>query len=496
MAATQKRSLESRTVRGMMWAYGAYVGGRSVVLVSTAILAHILNPADFGVVGVALVFMTFLETIKDMGLTQALIVAPPEEERTRAQTTFIWTVTIAVGLALIASGVGQVAAGFFGESSLRAIIPALAFTFVIESVGNTHDSLARKHLDYRTRAIAQGAEVLTRGATGITLALTGFGAWSLVLGYLVGASARTTTLWTLVKFRPRLRYTSEHLGSLIRFGGALTLVDIVAALTSNIDYLFVQRVLGAASLGLYLIGFRLPELLILNLAVVAADVLFPAFAELRKDRLEYGLLTSLRYLAALALPTAVALALLARPIVLALFGPKWHGSIEVMQVLAAFAACSALNIPAGTIYKVSGRAWILIALSLPYLVVLATLLYLFTAEGILAAALCMTATMATGAVIASVVAGRMLSVPLVRIGRAVLAPAAAAAAMGVPVFAVERLVHSPWLALILGAVVAALAYAASLHLFARDITDRIVRVVATRLGRGALDRGAPAPADL
>lgn len=497
MADNKNRSLESRTVRGMLWAYGAYVGGRAVVLISTAILAHILIPAEFGVVAVALVFMTFLETVKDMGLTQALIMAPPEEEATRAQTTFIWTVTIGLVLALAASGVGQLAAGFFGHEELRAIIPVLALTFVIESLGSTHDSLARKRLDYRTRAIAQGAEVIMRAATGITLALSGFGAWSLVLGYLVGATVRTTTLWTLVKFRPRLRYTRQHLGSLIRFGSALTLVDIVAALTSNIDYIFVGRVLGAASLGLYLIGFRLPELLIMNLAVVASDVLFPAFAELRKDQLEYGLLTSLRYLAAMAVPTAVGLALLARPVVLALFGPKWHGSIEVMQVLAAFAAITAINIPAGTIYKVSGRAWILVAMSVPYFTVLFITLLLFTERGILAAALCMTVTVAVGALIAVVVAGRILAVPLHRIGRAIMGPVAAALAMGVPVFAVERVVRSPWPALIVGVIVAALVYGLLLRLLAPDITDRVIRLVTSRLlGRPPMEPAAAAPADV
>ncbi len=505
MADTNSKSLGARTVRGMLWAYGSYVGGRAVVLVSTAILAHILGPEAFGVVAVALVFMTILETVKDMGLTQALVVSPPAEEKSSAQTTFVWTVTIALVLALIASGIGQLAAAFFSHHarhgqeyhSLHLIIPVLALAFLVESLGSTHDALARKRLDYRTRAIAQGTEVMLRAATGITLALTGFGVWSLVLGYLVGAIARTSALWTLVKFRPTLRFTRTHLGSLFRLGSALTLVDVVAALTSNVDYLFVGGTLGAASAGLYFVGFRLPELLILNLAVVAADVLFPAFSLLGRERLEYGLLTALRYLSALALPSAVGLAVLARPVVLALFGPKWHGSIEVMRLLAAYAAFSALNIPAGTIYKVSGRAWILVSMSIPFLAVLVTALALFTGEGILAAAICMTATMAVGALIASVIAGKILSVPLSRIGRSVLGPAAAALAMGVPVFAVERLVHSPWPALVVGVLVGAAAYALMLRLFARDITERVTSVIAARLfGRAALEHGAPAPADV
>ncbi len=211
MGRPQDQSLGTRTIHGMLWAYGAYVGGRAIVLVSTAILARLLTPADFGVVALALVFMTFMETVQDFGLTQALVVASPEEESARAQTTFMWTVAIGAALAIVASACGPLVAQFFAQPMLRAIIPVLGLSFFLESVGATHDSLARKHLDYRTRAIAQGANVLTRGTTGVVLALAGFGAWSLVLGYLVGTIARTVTLWILVSFRPKLRFTRGHL---------------------------------------------------------------------------------------------------------------------------------------------------------------------------------------------------------------------------------------------------------------------------------------------
>src|ERR1700730_6898675 len=139
MSIRPDQSLGTRTMRGMFWAYGAYVGGRSVVLVSTAILARLLTPADFGVVALALVFMTFLETVKDLGLTQALVVSSPEEEPARAQTTFMWTVAMGATLAIVVSALAPLVASFFGHHSLDAIIPVLALSFFIESLGATHD---------------------------------------------------------------------------------------------------------------------------------------------------------------------------------------------------------------------------------------------------------------------------------------------------------------------------------------------------------------------
>ena len=317
------------------------------------------------------------------------------------------------------------------------------------------------------------------------LALAGFGAWSLVLGYLVGTIARTVTLWTLVPFRPRLRFSGEHLGSLARLGGVLTLVDVGAAFARNLDYLFVGRVLGAASLGLYTIGFRLPELLIMNVSVVAANVLFPAYSALAEERREEGFLLSLRYLAALVFPVGVGLGLLARPFVLALFGARWSASIDVTHVLVAYAVFTTLNIPAGTIYKVSGRAWILLTVQGPYLIALFTSLLLFAERGIVAVALCMTACQAAGASVSVAIAGRMLDVRYRRIGRALLGPLLAAVGMGAVVAPIAQLVRPAWPALLAGGAAGAVSYAGLVWLLAPDIPQRVLGGLAARRARRA-----------
>lgn len=467
-------SLGHRTIQAMGWAYGSYVGGRALVLAATAILARLLTPSDFGVVAVALVFMTFLETLKDLGLTQALIAASPQDEKARAQTVFVWTVVIAASLALLASAAAQPAATFFKHSSLRAIIPVLSGAFVIEALGATHDALARKRLNYRARAFADGADVLTRGAAGIALALLGFGAWSLVLGYLIGTTARTALLWGLIPFRPKLRLSREHLRSLVRFGGVLTLVDVMAAIVQNIDYLFVGRVLGSTALGLYMMGYRLPELLIMNVAIVAGGVLFPAYSELGRERMQDGFLVSLRFTTALVLPIGFALVLLAKPFVLALFGPHWHRSIPVLRVLAAYAVLTTINIPAGTIYKVTGRAWILLTIGVPYLIGLFAALVVFGSKGILAVAICMAASQALTALAYLIVAQRILRVSYGRMARSVAGPLVASLGMACALIPVVGLIEAPWPALLVGGLVAALAYAFLARLLVRDLVRRLL----------------------
>jgi lipopolysaccharide exporter len=460
--------LGTRTLRGMAWAYGAYVGGRLLVLVSTAILARLLTPRDFGVVALALVFTVFLEAIKDLGLGQALIVASPEEEAARAQTVFAWSVVMGIALTLLAAAISPLVASFFHQSQLRALLPVLGLNFILRALGTTHYSLARRHLNYRVRTVSEICEVTVRGVVGIVLALAGAGAWSLVIGFVAGVSASTIALWLQVPFRPQPRLTRTHLRDLLKFGGVLTIVDVGAVIFYNTDYLFIGRVLGAASLGLYTIGFRIPELAILNVAHVAADVLFPAYSALDRGRLREGYLASLRYLTMLTVPLATGLAVLARPVILVVFGHQWTGSISVTRVIAAYTLFATLAIPPGTVLKVTRRAWLMVGFSVPVIFVLAGLLVIFTSQGIVKVALVTMALQATIAPAQATIVSRQLGIPVWASVRELVPPVFAAAAMAAALLAVNTLISTPTLALLAGVPLGAVVYLGALWLIARE----------------------------
>jgi len=452
----------------MAWAYSAYVGGRALVLVSTAILARLLVPTDFGVVALALVFTTFLEAVKDLGLGEALIAASPEEEAARAQTVFAWSVVLGVVLALLTAAISPLVASFFRQPQLTKLLPVLGLNFILRALGTTHYSLARKHLNYRVRTVSEIVEVSVRGVVGIALALGGFGAWSLVIGFVAGVASNTVALWLLVDFRPRPRLTRTHLRDLLSFGGVLTIVDVGAVIFYNTDYLFVGRVLGAASLGLYSIGFRIPELVILNVAHVAADVLFPAYSALDRTRLREGYLTSLRYMTMLTVPLAAGLVVLARPVILVVFGHKWVGSIQVAQVIALYTLFATLAIPPGTVLKVTRRAKLMVAFSVPSLFILAALLLVFTSHGIVAVAIATTALQATVAPVQAAVVSRQLAMPLWASIRELIPPTLAAVAMSAALVGVSHVISAPLPLLLVGIPVGAAIYVTVLWLMARD----------------------------
>jgi O-antigen/teichoic acid export membrane protein len=453
----------------MSWAYGSYVGGRILVLVSVAILAHLLDPSQFGLVAFALTVTALLDTISDIGVSQALIVVKKDEDfHDKARTA--WTISLLLGLCLTlaTAGLSPLAAQFFHDEALTPLLAVLGLNFLLRAPALTHFAIAQKDIDFRTRTAAELADVVVRGATGVGLALAGAGAWSLVLGYLAGSAAMTVTLWVLVPFRPKIRLARAHVAGLLRFGGGLTVLTVLGAVIANVDYVFVGHFLGAAELGLYTLGYRLPELLILNLSLVAGLVLFPAFAEVGRERMTTAFLTSLRYTLMVTIPLTVALVVLAKPLTLTIFGDQWRDTVPVLRILALFACAVTVGIPAGTAYKSLGRLNVLIALALPRAALAVVLIWVFVHDGIVAVAACQTGVAVLFAVIGIALAAHLLSTGAGRIAVAVSPSLVAGGVMAAVLLAVVWMIKSPLPALVVAAPLGVLAYLLTLWIVAAD----------------------------
>jgi lipopolysaccharide exporter len=468
----------ARTARGMIWAYGSYVGGRLLILASTAILARILTPDDFGLVALALTFMALLEGVANLGLGQALVVQKGEDIRERADSVFFAGVALGLTLSVAIAALSPLIASFFDQPDLESLTIVLGANFLLRSFGSTHYALAQKELDFRTRTVAEFADVVVRGSVGVALALAGFGAWSLVLGYLAGTLALNVALWLLVDWRPRLRASFKHIREMVRFGATVSGVNVVAALISNVDYLFVGKALGATALGLYTLAFRLPELIIVNLAVVAQEVLFPAFSAIDRAALRQAFLTSFRFTVMLALPCAVGMIILAEPAVLTLFGEQWKDSVGAMQLLSLYALLATLGIPAGVAYKATGKAGILLWVALARLVLLIVALTLVIDQGIMAAAACQVGVVGLAEVAMIGVASRQFQLPVRRIAAEMLPGLAGSLAMVLPLLAVRGLIETPVIALSVGILVGAATYLLAVAIVAPDslryLRDRVL----------------------
>jgi polysaccharide transporter, PST family len=478
MASTTTAGIGAKTARAMFWAYGSYVGSRLLSLISISILARLLVPRDFGLVALAVTFIAFLDLIQGLGISEALVIGEARDLDERAETAFAINLGSGFLLAALTAAAAPVAASFFDQPRLIEIMPALGVNFILIGLGTTHAGIALKGIDFRSRTIAEVADALCRGLVSIVLALLGAGVWSLVIGYLVGTIGWDVVLWRVVPWRPSFRPQKKHVRALLRFGGSMTGVALAGAFMAQFDNIVIGRVLGATELGFYSIATRLPMLLILNLAVVAGRVLFPAFAMLReRGGLERGVLTSLRYTAIVTLPLAVFVVVLAKPLTLALFGDHWRPAIGALQVLSLWAALTTMSMIWGNFLKACARPDIIFKLELPQILALVVGSIVFVHRGIVAVAWVQVAIAIAYQVSLIVVAQRLFGLAVGRVLDAIRPAIFASAGLAVVLLGLRHFVAEPWAVLIAGGVVGVAVYFGLLRLVAPDVV-KLLRTMA------------------
>jgi lipopolysaccharide exporter len=343
--------------RAAVWAFASTVGAKITSLAGLMLLARLLAPHEFGLLAFAMVYITYAETIGDLGTGMALVYWPDRRDDA-AQLTFLTNTAAGLfwtGLTLL---IAPAVADFFNAPNGVAIIRALAPAFLIKFLGNTHDALAQKDLRFRARAVPEVGLALVKATVSLAFAAAGFGAWSLVWGHLAGVACSTVMLWIVVKWRPNFTFPRDLLAPMLGYGRSIISVNVLSAVVHHIDLAIVGRMLGATALGLYQMASKVPEMTVIVLLWVVSKVLFPAFSRMHAagESLSQPFFVATRYVAALSLPACAGLWLLAEPIVVAFFGPQWRPGAPILAALAVYAAFRAIGNPAGDVLKATGRA--------------------------------------------------------------------------------------------------------------------------------------------
>lgn len=368
---TDHDSIVQKTAWGFFWNFLTYFLGRAIVLVTTAILARVLAKNDFGLVAVAVVAISYLSVLKDLGLGVALIQRKGDVE---AVADTIFTINLVIGLALflLALPLAPFVAVYFKDPQITPVLRWMSVSFVINAFGSVHVNRLVRLLDYRRKSIPDIGSSLIKGTVSIVLAHLGYGVWSLVFGQIVGALASVVIVWIILPWRPRLTVDRKVVGGLVRFGASVTGVDMINEITNNIDYVIVGRIFGLVPLSIYALAYRLPEMLLIGNLWVMGGVVFPAFSSIqdRPQALRRGFLASVRIVELIAAPVCIGLIIAADPIVRVVFGEQWLEAIPLLRVLAAYAWVYSLGYHVGGLYKAIGRPEILLWLSIASLVII------------------------------------------------------------------------------------------------------------------------------
>ena len=453
---------------GTIWVVAARWAIRGIGLVSAVLLARLLSPADFGVAAMAMIAVALVEVFGDTGLILHLI-RHPDPSRSHFDTVFTLQLIIgavsAVGLVLLA----PLAADFFHEPRIAAVIRVLALRSLVGGMENPGIALFRKNMafnkDFEFLVLNKGISFLV--TVGLAFALRNY--WALVIGSVAGACAATVQSYRMHPYRPRLDLSATP--QVWGYSFWMLMQSILLFLNQRIDELLVGRIKSTALMGYYTVASDVASAPIVEIVTPLSRVLFPGLARLAQDgqALNQAFGKVLSAVAIIAFAVSIGVALVARDLTLVLLGQKWAPVIPLLRILAVCAGLTALAQPVQTLLNATGRPRIAASLSMVRQALLvATMLPAALWYGLTAIALARTAVAGISFFLTAWVCAQRLGVPLKQAGLYLYRPALAAAAMAGAVIAAQQLsLAIPALRLGLSVAVGMVSYPAALLLLWR-----------------------------
>ena len=297
-------------------------------------MARVLNPEDYGLVGMLAFFIVISQLVAEGGLSQAIIRTVSPTERDCA--TAFW-VNVAAGLVLYGMlyAAAPLVAGFYREAALTDILRVLGLCVIIQSTLVVHRALLTAKLDFKTQAKSTLVGALVSGMVGLYMAYSGYGVWSIVGLQLANQIATGTTLWIVSPWRPAFRFCPVAFRVLFSFGSKLLVSNILESLYQSIYTLTIGKMFSAYAVGCYTNARQLGSISSENLTRIVQRAAYPMFCGLRGTpaRLRQVLLDYLRLSVFFIAPMMLGLAAMAEPLTTALIGGQWLYTAQILRIL-------------------------------------------------------------------------------------------------------------------------------------------------------------------
>ena len=327
--------LKERTIRGALARLCAQAANFFLRLGSLMILARLLGPKDFGLVGMVTAFTGVLTLFRDFGLSSAAI------QRTIVTddqiSTLFWINTlVGVLLGLLSVAIAPVIAAFYHEPRLVAVTVVLALGFLFNAAGVQHGALLQRNMRFTALAVINTISLIVSTGIAIGGAKAGYGYWALVAMTITFPLVNTIGYWLTTAWVPGLPRRRAGIRSMMRFGGILTLNGLIIYVASNFEKVLLGRFWGVDAIGIYGRAYQLISIPTENLNSAAGEVAFSALSRLQDDhsRLRSYFLKGYSLVLALTLPATIACALFADDMIFVLLGAKWMAAAPIFRLLA------------------------------------------------------------------------------------------------------------------------------------------------------------------
>lgn len=328
----------------MIWSGIERLSGQLIRFLIGVILARLLMPAEFGLIGMLGIFMSVAQIFVNCGFGEGLI---QKRNTTHCDECSVFYLNIAFGIFAggILYAVAPWIADFYHQPILTFLTRLMALDVVINSFGIVQMMLLTKEIDFKTQLKVSVISTAISGGIAVVMAMHGFGVLSLAVQILIGDMLRVMLLWAVHNWRPSAVFSFSSLRELLPYGSRMFASGLLNSIFTEIYSLVIGRIYSPTALGLFTRAKQMQQLPVDNLCNIIGRVSFPVFASVQHDKaaLKRGVRKGARGLVLISFPLMVGLAVVARPLVLVLLTKKWEACVPYIQLLCVGGALIPLN---------------------------------------------------------------------------------------------------------------------------------------------------------
>lgn len=330
---SENSTLLKRTSNGMMWKFLEKISSQGMQLIIQIVLARLLLPEEYGLIGLLSIFITISDVFILQGLTTALIQKKNADDLDYSSVYFA-NILISLFLYVILFLTAPVIADFYKESALIGIMRVLSLNVVIGAFPAVHNAILSRNLDFKKSFFRNISNAITQGIVGISLALCGAGAWAMVFSKISGNIVGALVLCATVKWSPRLMLDFGRLKHLFSYSSKVLATNLLNTVFNNINSLIIGRYYSTLDIGYYQRGQQIPQGAMSALDGSMSEVLYPAFSKCQDDlvALKKAVRKSISFSMYIVLPVLTGLIAIAKPFTLLLLTEKWLPSVPYMQL--------------------------------------------------------------------------------------------------------------------------------------------------------------------
>ena len=361
----QQESLKNKTIKGVGWSAADALLGQGVTFIVGLVLARLLSPDEYGLIGICLIFTTVLNGIVDSGFSNALIRkkdVTDEDYNTMFTTNMAISIVLYVLLFISAPFVSD----FFHRVELIALVRVTGLILFFNALSITQVTILTKNIDFKTKTKASLVSAIISGVIGIAMAFMGYGVWSLVAQQLSKQLLYTLCLWVLSKWWPKFTFYKDSFKYMWGFGWKLLASGILNNIWNQLYQVVIGRCYTSSTLGHYTRANEYASIFSSNLTLIVQRVSYPVLAEIQddKERMVQGYRKVIKVTMFVTAVCMISLGAVSEPLIYTLIGTKWHEAATYLPLICISMSLYPLHAINLNILQVLGRSDIFLYLEI------------------------------------------------------------------------------------------------------------------------------------